>query len=139
MKEGIALGLGYRVVGGAWDAAGRLFGHPGGKASPAHAGAQILEDLRRLPEPETASLRRRFSEALRRNDGPRFVALLSRIPQAPEGGRAASLKYLNDLSDEEFDQMVQLLDCPRSTPDRLAETLDSLKDELRRLRGKGAS
>ena len=76
--------------------------------------AELLEDLRWMGEKDKKNLIRRHKEAIANFTENRFVDLLCKIPESTlspdECGRQGMLKYLNDLSDEEFDQMLYLLE-----------------------------
>ncbi len=93
-------------------------------------GAELLEEFRTMPGSEMISLRRRYREALERNDGTRFTALLLRIPRDPVTDRRLTLKYLNDVPDEEFEQLLQMLQYPKTASDRLAERLRTLANRI---------
>ena len=71
--------------------------------------AEILEDFRRMKLVETANLIRRHKESIQELRENRFVALLCKIPKGRRG-RRLTLRYLNDLPDPEFWQMLYLLE-----------------------------
>lgn len=122
---GIGAGVGSALIGGV----GRVLGWPRGVPTRREAaGAGILQDIQEMPGSETANLRRRFQEALDENEGEKFVALLARIPSDPDGGRRVALKYLNDLPDQRFDQMMRLLEYPESSSEKLAKHAGALAD-----------
>lgn len=93
-------------------------------------GAELLEEFRTMPDSETVNLRRRYREALERNDGTRFTALLLRIPRDPATDRRLTLKYLNDVPDEEFEQLLQMLQYPKTASGHLAERLQILTNRI---------
>jgi aminopeptidase-like protein len=72
--------------------------------------AELLEELRLMSPEEKENLLRRHREAISTFQEQRFVRLLCKVRQDPQEGRRPTLKYLNDLSDQEFEQMVCLLD-----------------------------
>lgn len=99
------------------------------------AGAQLLLDFQAMPDSETANIRRRFKEALQRNEADRFVSLLSTIPWDGDQGRQASLRYLNSVSDQEFEKMMELLEHPQSASDKLAGHIGALADRIEGSKG----
>ncbi len=125
--------------GGIGAAIGNLFinklgsgmrGVANGTDQEATAGSALLEDLQSMPEIDTANLRRRWKEALGRNEQDRLATLLLRIPNTTGQSRQPLLKYLNDLSDEEFIAMMQLLAHPQSTSEKLAGHISALTGKI---------
>jgi len=125
--------------GGIGAAIGNLFinklgsgmrGGPYGSDQEATTGAALLEDLQSMPESDTGNLRRRWKETLARNEQDRLATLLLRIPKATGQSRQPLLKYLNDLPDEEFNAMMQLLAHPQSTSEKLAGHISALTDKI---------
>jgi hypothetical protein len=72
--------------------------------------ATLLNDLRQMPRGDTENLLRRHRESIHHCTENRFVSLLCKVCETPDEGRRPALKYLNDLDEEEFDQMLCLLD-----------------------------
>ena len=130
---GAAGGVGAALI----NAVGPLVGHQERTSNDGGAvGQELLEDLRTMPDSETVKLRRRHREALERGEGESFAASLARIPPDAVAGRSAMLKYLNDLSDEDFGRSIQLLEFPRSTSDRLAGHIKASADRVERSKRK---
>jgi len=72
--------------------------------------AELLNDFRLMPEEEKHNLIRRHHEAILKFTENRFVTLLCKIEPDPNEGRQPMLKWLNGLSDAEFDQMLSMLE-----------------------------
>jgi len=115
---------------------------PGGK-TPADERAELLEDLRVMKAEDKGNLLRRYTEARIAFQERRFVRLLCNIRQDPQEGRRPTLKYLNDLSDPEFEQMVNLLDDGNGTlsskiddaAGRVAEMFKAAREQYQRRKG----
>lgn len=71
---------------------------------------ELLADLAGMNSGDTGNLVRRHRESIRHFRENRFVTLLCKIPKEGDQGRKATLKYLNGLGDEEFEQMLNLLE-----------------------------
>ncbi len=91
--------------------------------------AELLEALRLMPKEDTANLIARHKKAIQENRENRFVSLLCKIPRDKTEGRRATLKYLNDLEDEQFWQMLTLLEHD-VVPQAFARLLKSTDERL---------
>jgi hypothetical protein len=72
--------------------------------------AELLEDLRLMAEVDRQNLTRRHKEAIAKDVECWFVKQLCKIPRDEREGRRPTLQWLNSLSDDEFGQMMELLD-----------------------------
>lgn len=78
--------------------------------------AEILEDFRKMQDEGKKDrknidpLLRRHKEAINNFTENRFVYLLCKIPLDAKVGRRPTLWWLNDMTDERFNQMLCLLD-----------------------------
>ena len=74
--------------------------------------AELLEDIRIMTEAnnEPKEILRRHKAAIENFTENRFVALLCKIPKNETDGRRKTLKYLDGLDDEKFNQVLCLLD-----------------------------
>ena len=75
--------------------------------------AELLDDLRKMPAEDTANIWRRHREAIANLEENRFVSLLCKLCEdegADKLGRRPALKWLNDQTDEKFDQALYMLE-----------------------------
>lgn len=104
-EVGIALGVDIAFKKMTQEGAGHVADHIG--LSFVDKRAELMEDLLNMPAEQTDNLWRRHHEATAANTENRFVNLLTKIPKE---NRLYFLGILNEMSDETFNQTLQLLE-----------------------------
>lgn len=90
---------------------------------------ELLQAFSEMDPTDTINLWRRHKEALAANRENRFVTLLLKLPRIKVAGRKNALKWMNDLSDDQFNQALEMLEND-VVAQATARSLDFLKKKI---------